>query len=256
MNQLSKKDIKKFALQKLKEGAFSSSQDNFLEQDLLAAIDRFSHIAYEFRNSAKILDVGSGSGLLLVLLKLLGHDVYGVGISEGFCDELYERYEIPFKFCNIEADPLPFQDSSFDAVSCCQVFEHFTHSHLPPLLEIKRVLKVGGILEIDVPNAVCLRNRLRMLKGKHITWDYQKHYLFADPVIYNGREFYPGRHNREFTFDELSLLLKEAKLRDIKVDYLESIKHRFGVSVLVTYLSKIKYSIPGFRKSLIAFAIK
>jgi hypothetical protein len=95
-----------------------------------------------------------------------------------------------------------------------------------------------------------------MLKGKHITWDYRKHYLFADPVVYNGREFYPGRHNREFTFAELNMLLQEAKLKNIRVDYLESVKQRFGLGIVVTYLSKIKYSIPGFRKSLIAFATK
>lgn len=52
-----------------------------------------------------------------------------------------------------QADPIPFDDGYFDAISCCQTFEHFTHSHLPPLLEMKRKLAPGRIIEIDVPNA-------------------------------------------------------------------------------------------------------
>lgn len=76
-------------------------------------------------------------------------------------DDVYIRHNIPFQICNIEADSLPFESEFFDAVSCCQALEHFTHSHLPPVIDMKRVLKEGGLIELDVPNAASFRNRSR-----------------------------------------------------------------------------------------------
>ena len=71
-------------------------------------------------------------------------------------------------------------------------------------------MKKGGMLFIDVPNVACFRNRLRLLKGKNITWDYEKHYLDAEPIITDAGTFFPHRHNREFTLAELELLFNKA----------------------------------------------
>lgn len=62
------------------------------------------------------------------LLKLLGHDVFAVDLFDHAEDAVYKMHGIPFAICNVEADPLPFESESFDAVSCCQALEHFTHS--------------------------------------------------------------------------------------------------------------------------------
>ena len=86
--------------------------------------------------------------------------------------DVYLRHNISFNICNVEADSHPFKNDFFDAVSCCQALEHFSHSHLGPVLEMRRVLKVGGVIELDVPNVVSFRNRSRMLRGKNITYDY------------------------------------------------------------------------------------
>ncbi|HWR58713.1 MAG TPA: methyltransferase domain-containing protein [Thermodesulfovibrionales bacterium] len=253
---LSKKEIKKFAFQKRASGEFYDVNVSDLESDFLGSIDRFCDIALEFRGSPRVLDVGSGSGLLLALLRMLGHEVHAVDLCDHSADDVYMRHKIPFSICNIEADSLPFESESLDAVSCCQALEHFTHSHLTPVLEMKRVLVVGGLLEIDVPNAVCFRNRSRMLRGKHITWDYKKHYLYEEPVLYKGREYYPGRHNREFTKKELEILLSEAGFREIEVRFLKSRNKRTGFQQLKSVATAFKDSIPSMRKSLIAFAKK
>jgi ubiquinone/menaquinone biosynthesis C-methylase UbiE len=163
-------------------------------------------------------------------------------------------HPITFKVCNIEADALPFEDGYFDAISCCQTFEHFTHAHLPPLLEMKRKLAPGGLIEIDVPNAACLRNRSRMLRGKHITWDYLEHYVHVKPSIYKGREYYPNRHNREFTKKELEMLLQAAGFSAIKVTFLRDETIRTGLSKLNSLGSYLRNSIPSLRKSLMGIA--
>jgi SAM-dependent methyltransferase len=222
------------------------------------SIDRFCEIASRLRDAARILDVGAGHGMLDSLLSALGHECHAVDVFDqtGRYPDVYLKKPIRFKVCNIEVDPLPFEDDFFDAVVCCQVLEHFTHSHLPAMKEIRRVLKPGGIVEIDVPNAVCFRNRSRMIRGKHITFDYADHYLHAVPVLYRGLSFYPARHNREFTKNELHLLLEEAGFRNIDVAFLKSRRYREGLESLRSAGSALRDWIPSFRKSIIAFAEK
>ncbi|MCC6532421.1 MAG: class I SAM-dependent methyltransferase [Burkholderiales bacterium] len=203
-----------------------------------------------------MLDVGAGHGMLLALLSELGHDCVAVDAFDPTerHGRVYRDHAIPFFCCNIEVEPLPFPDQSFDAVVCCQVLEHFTHSHLPAVREMQRVLKPGGILEVDVPNVASLRNRSRLLRGKNITFDYVEHYLCADPVLYRGHSFYPMRHNREFTRDELRTLLAMAGLSDIEVEFLRSRRHREGWRRVKSLGSALRDCWPSTRKSLIAFA--
>lgn len=256
VHELSKADILRFALRKRDAGEFYDRGRAQTEDAFLGSIDRFCDIALAFRNSRRVLDVGSGNGLLLALLKLLGHDVRAVDLFDRSTDDTYVRHAIPFQICNVEAEPLPFASDSLDAVSCCQALEHFTHSHLPAVLEMKRVLRAGGMLELDVPNAASFRNRSRMLRGKHITFDYREHYLYAKPVIYNGREYYPERHNREFTKAELELLLRAAGFREVDARFLRSRRLRTGLGRLKSFGTACKDFVAPLRKSLIAFARK
>lgn len=256
VHNLNKKQIKKFAVEKRAKGEFYNIDLPHLEDNFFGSIDRFCDIAYAFRASRRVLDTGSGGGLLLALLTMLGHEVYAVDLFDRSHEDVYLRHNILFKICNIEADPLPFEDNFFDAVSCCQALEHFTHSHLGPVLEMRRVLKEGGLIELDVPNAASFRNRSRMLRGKHITYDYEKHYLYAKPISYKGREYYPERHNREFTKAELELLLREASFQMIDVRFLKSRRYRVGLDSIKTLATIFKDAFPSFRKSLIAIAKK
>jgi hypothetical protein len=109
---------------------------------------------------------------------------------------------------------------------------------------------------VDVPNAVSYRNRSRMLRGKHITNDYESHFLRAEPILYKGMSFYPIRHNREFTAADLGLLLRIAGFRNIQVSFLKSRHHRDGLSGLLSIGSILRDAIPSLRKSLISFAEK
>jgi SAM-dependent methyltransferase len=256
VHTLSKAEIMGLALRRRAAGKFYDLGVPRLEDAFRGSIDRFCDIALAFRESRRVLDIGSGNGLLLALLKMLGHDVRAVDFFDRSADDVYVRHGIPFRVCNVEADPLPFEPDSLDAVSCCQALEHFTHSHLPAVLEMKRVLRPGGMIELDVPNAASFRNRSRMLRGKHITFDYREHYLYAKPVLYKGREYYPERHNREFTRAELALLLGEAGFREIDVRFLKSRRYRTGFERIRSAGTALKDAIAPLRKSLIAFARK
>ena len=221
-------------------------------------MDKFSWTAYELRNCKKVLDVGSGTGFFLSLMALLGHECYALdmpeaeyGAREFLGDKLKE-----FRPCNVEVDEIPWPDETFDAVTCSQALEHFSHSHLPAVKEMRRVLKKGGILELDVPNAAGFRNRWRMLRGKHITYDYEEHYLYAKPILYKGMSFMPERHNREFTLKELEILFKAAGFQHPRCYFLKSRRYRTGFDKIRSLGTMLKDLVPGFRKSLIGFAVK
>jgi SAM-dependent methyltransferase len=231
--------------------------DTALEDAFRGSIDRFCDIALRLHGARRVLDVGAGPGLLLSLLHELGHECHALDLVDRPAEfpAIYGK-GIRFALCNVEADPLPYADQSFDAVVCCQVLEHFSHSHLPAVREMRRVLRPGGLLEIDVPNVACYRNRARLLRGKHITFDYGEHYLRAEPIHYKGLAYYPLRHNREFTRDELAHLLESAGFERYEVDYLRSRRHREGLERVRTVGTALKDLVPSLRKSLIAFALR
>ena len=190
VHTLSKAQILRLAVQKRATGELYDPGLAQTEETFLGSIDRFCDIAVAFRHARRVLDVGSGNGLL------------------------------------------------------------------PAVLEMKRVLRDGGMIELDVPNAASLRNRSRMLRGKQVTFDYREHYLYAKPVVYKGREYYPDRHNREFTRTELELLLSEAGFRDIEVRFLKSRRFRTGLDRLKSVGTALRDLAAPLRKSLIAFARK
>lgn len=107
----------------------------------------------------------------------------------------HESHEYTYPIFNLESDPYPFPDNSFDIVLCCEIIEHLVMNPSHMLAEIHRILKPGGYLLLTTPNIASLKNAMLLLRGKNI----QHHY--------SGYGIY-GRHNREFTAKELSDLLK------------------------------------------------
>ena len=67
----------------------------------------------------RILDIGTGPGIVAFLLTELGHDVTGVDLSEEMLRNAREnvaRFNLPVEFRQGDAENLPFEDESFDAV--------------------------------------------------------------------------------------------------------------------------------------------
>jgi SAM-dependent methyltransferase len=110
-------------------------------------------------------------------------------------DGAHQTIQAESVHANIETDTLPFADASFDCVMFCEVLEHLTNDPVRALAEIRRVLRPGGYLVLTTPNVVRLENVARMMIG----------YNVYDP--YSGQGAY-GRHNREYTKDELRRLLQ------------------------------------------------
>jgi ubiquinone/menaquinone biosynthesis C-methylase UbiE len=251
------KDVVHFAVRLRNEGHLFRLGNPEMEDLFKGSIDRFCQIAVRLGAAKRVLDVGAGQGLLVSLLAELGHECHALDVKDqsSAYPDTYGK-GIVFRVCNVEADAIPYPDESFDAVVCCQVLEHFSHSHLPAVCEMRRVLRPGGVLEIDVPNAASFRNRVRLLRGKHITYDYAEHYLHATPILYKGMSYYPLRHNREFTQSDLELLLHASGFRRYEVSFLKSRRYREGIERIRSVGTAMKDMVPSLRKSLIAFAYK
>jgi len=102
---------------------------------------------------AKILDVGSGEGVLVEELRRGGWDAIGLDLNyEG---DWVRRGDVR---------AIPFPSSSFDAVTCLDTLEHLEFVDQPKALaEVNRVLRPGGVLLLSVPNLAHLNSRLRLL---------------------------------------------------------------------------------------------
>lgn len=115
-------------------------------------------------NGDKYLDVGCGTGSLLLAGKNKFTELYGTDIANQRFIETEDLTNIHFKVSNIN-NGLAYEDCFFDAVTCVAVLEHLFDPY-SAIREINRVLKDEGILILEVPNIAWLPHRLCLLFGK------------------------------------------------------------------------------------------
>ncbi len=101
----------------------------------------------------KILDIGTGTGFLALLLAEIGHDVIGADWSKSKLEKAKQKIKntnIPIKFVMEDAEKLSFKDNLFDAV----ISRHLIWTLANPEAAFKewtRVTKHGGKVMVDVP---------------------------------------------------------------------------------------------------------
>jgi len=157
-------------------------------------------------DGAKVLELGSNPYFLTRILRGRGLEVTCAnwfGPTSGFGErgeqvvtESGTVHAYGFDHFNIEQDRFPYEDGSFDLVLFCEILEHLPADPIHALCEIGRVLRPGGTVVITTPNASRLENLLRISRGDNV---YEQ---------LSGYGAY-GRHNREYTVDELERLLAD-----------------------------------------------
>lgn len=108
----------------------------------------------------RILDVGCGTGSLMMQLVLRGYQVYGIDMSEDSVKRTNEhlRLLVPkneFVVKKGSAEQINYPDGYFDAVIAAEVLEHLEKDYLA-VREFYRLLKPNGICIITVPTNMYL----------------------------------------------------------------------------------------------------
>lgn len=95
-----------------------------------------------------LLDIGCGTGYLIDLLKKHKAQYTGLDLSPNMIKIAKSKNIKNAKFIEGVSDNLPFDDNTFDVVTCSQSFHHYPDTD-KALKEAYRVLKPGGLYIIS-----------------------------------------------------------------------------------------------------------
>lgn len=176
------------------------------------ALERFRitlAITPELPPDAMVLELGANPYFFTRMLLRRGMNVtcanwFGENANVGTRGTQYigdartgDRLAIDFDHFDIERGRFPYADETFDLVYFCEILEHLPLDPVNALVEIHRVLKKPeGVLVISTPNPVRSENLNKMIRGENV----------YEPISGYGVH---GRHNREYTCEELRTLFEE-----------------------------------------------
>jgi 2-polyprenyl-3-methyl-5-hydroxy-6-metoxy-1,4-benzoquinol methylase len=134
-----------------------------IHRDYIAHCLRWSYVLKQVKIGMRIIDVGCGSFPLLKALysnKLKPSLYLGVDLRKSVIEKMMAfKTNFPVIGVNtdIRVDKLSHAgslcDEAFDIAVCLEVVEHFEERYVDHVLsEVRRVLKVGGLLLLSTPN--------------------------------------------------------------------------------------------------------
>ena len=135
-------------------GHVYSEPDTEMHTNTIDAMTKKVLTEYFTDSSAKLLDIGCGSGYAMQRMKDLGMtDLTGLTLSDVDANAARER-----GFAVVEEDMsfTTFPDDSFDYLWVRHALEHSPFPLLT-LLEFHRILKPGGKIYIEMPSPQCTR---------------------------------------------------------------------------------------------------
>jgi methionine biosynthesis protein MetW len=126
--------------------------------------ERLDQIAAYVHAGERVLALDCGPGVMGRKLVARGAEVVGVDMSNTAVARAREKGIEAYQV-DLDVEPLPFPDGSFDTVLSDSGIEHRFHVHTA-LDEAVRVLRPGGKLILSLPNLGHWRYRLWLLRGR------------------------------------------------------------------------------------------
>lgn len=152
------------------------------------------------------LDIGAGHGELIELMRSK-FELHSVACD--YTDKLMKLPDVRVEIADLNNQPLPFTDESFDLITCTEVIEHLEH-YRSTLRDIHRVLAPGGTLIITTPNILNLKSRIRFLIFGFFN-------LFGPLHVRESALYSTGGHINPVSYFYLSHSLLDAGFSNIKV---------------------------------------
>jgi methionine biosynthesis protein MetW len=171
------------------------------------------------------LDVGCGTGKLCMNAANRFANVQGCDISETALSAARQKGITCLKI-DLNQEPLPYDSSSFDAITALDVIEHL----LDPqtfLDDIFRILKPGGQLILSTPNFRKMKNIWTLTTKGHF------------PKTSGDPEGWDGGHLAYFTRKDLQVLLKKSGFTPSKSIGIHSLdRHQILKKAIIAILGK------------------
>ena len=221
------------------KGAFIDS----LQKELLYRILKQCGI----KKGSKILDVGAGTGRLVIPFAGEGYDTYGIDIAEDMLQVARDKAE-DMKNLHLEvadARKMPFADDHFDFITSYRVLIHIPEYEVV-LKEMFRLLKLGGYAVFEFNNKYSLSGvarivrRLRRVLGKPVSTDTQVVSVSAlSRSLANAGFAVEKIHHQFFISEVVFRYLPEPTLKFLKgIDKVSSGSFLGGLSTRFIVLAK------------------
>ncbi len=126
----------------------------------------------------RLLDIGCSVGAVVMAAERLGWPAFGVDISRTAVRSCRER---GLQCKQYDGSRLPYGDASFDLVTAWHVIEHVMDVE-STMRDWFRVLRPGGVLALETPNAGCWKARILGSKYRRF-WPADHIYAFTRSTL-------------------------------------------------------------------------
>ena len=183
-------------------------------------------------SGGRILDFASGPCDKTAILQKMGYQCSA-------CDDLSDPWHhgneekikeytqsIGIDFHLLKDRTLPYQSDTYDMVMAHAVLDHLHDSPRELMNKLVDFIKPGGYLFVSLPNAVNIRKRLAVLRGRTNMPPYENYY------------WYPGHwrgHVREYVRDDLTQMAKYLQLETVELRGCHHMARRVSSSIRPVY---------------------
>lgn len=178
--------------------------------------ERIDKIISRLPTTGSLLELGAWDGSIISRYRpRFQGKIFGLDLSIEIMKQALPMLE-EGKACDLNKDNIPWDDNSFDCVVCGEVIEHiFDTDRL--MLEIRRVLKPGGVVFLSTPNLSSALNRLLLLAGLQPlgTEVSSRKSNYGNPL---RKSLNPAGHIRNFTARALVELIQANGFERVTLD--------------------------------------